>query len=666
MSSAPPGRYQSRLFNFLNRQSQRLGDRYDRTVRQLKVAAVWGVQILLYPMYLMVQGGLAAGRQLSQSAQAGWPQLKALTNKQPQETPPVADTPIQRVLEDINTLPLPTVEGKVIAGLVTGNVESNLTIASSQSLILNPPSPLSLLSTSVSSPSEQVVKVSQTDLTQTAQEASGGRCLIQGVATQLVTRTLVLITVDNQILDILTPQQQQKLSSKISWEVADLRRQWRLAQASARQLTQRRFSSLESQPRVLPPVRLFWHLMAWVQTSPVAIAANVFQESTLVCSTAASSSSIQLHPSLTKPKQPLALKGQEMPPQLVSQREIGSIAAPRTIAFLDRTVAELESHQLVPGTEVAFALTERTMRSLRERSQKLRQRLQTPFVTPDSHAETLDVSQPNTARIQALIYAAVDYFFGRQGSHLPGTSSQEQAAIPANSPGEAYQLSGRQPSTSLPSATQLSHLEFTDSVEPDPWLSWGDLFDNQQTAAQAQNNNRRTGKKSRLQNPQSPAQLPEAFNGKTLVRPGNSILGVIKRYLSLKPPSGQLAAPNTGEASVEPASLVVQPAKRNTPSQLRSTAPAKLKTSSSTAASSRRTKALPTKTTSTAITPPTPSSSDSHLEAAPDWIETPATPNGYVKHPLEQLLEWLDAAMLWLEEVVVKLWRWFRHGGNRR
>ena len=662
MSSAPPGRYQSRLFNFLNRQSQRLGDRYDRTVRQLKVAAVWGVQILLYPMYLMVQGGLAAGRQLSQSAQAGWPQFKAFTNQPPQETPPAADTPIQRVLEDINTLPLPTVEGKAIAGLVTGNIESNLTIASGQSLILNPPSPLSQLSTSVSSPSEQVVTASQTALSQTAQEASQERCLIQGVATQLVTRTLVLITVENQILDILTPQQQQKLSSKISWEVADLRRQWRLAQASARQLTQRRFSSLESQPRVLPPVRLFWHLMAWVQTSPVAIAANVFQESTLVCSTAPSSSSIQRHRSLTKPKrQPPALKGQEMPPQLVPQREISSIAAPKAIAFLDRTVAELESHQLVPGTEVAFALTERTMRSLREHSQKLRQRLQTPFIKPDSYTETLDGSQANTSGIQALIYAAVDYFFGKHSSNLPGTSSQEQAVIPANSQGEAYQLSGRQPSTSVPSATQLSNLEFTDSIEPDPWLSWGDLFGNRQAAAQAQNNNRGIGKKSRLQNPQSPAQLPEAFNGKTLVRPGNSILGVVKRYLSFKPSSGQVAAPNTGEASVEPAASVVQPTKRNTHSQLRSTAPAKLKTSSSTTATSRRTKALPNKTASTAITPPTSSSSDSHLEAAPDWIETPATPNGYVKHPLEQLLEWLDAAMLWLEELVVKMWRWFRH-----
>jgi hypothetical protein len=143
------------------------------------------------------------------------------------------------------------------------------------------------------------------------------------------------------------------------------------------------------------------------------------------------------------------------------------------------------------------------MRSLRERSQKLRQRLQTPFVTPDSHAETLDVSQPNTARIQLnlrrpLITFLVDRVHIYLGLHL--RSKQQSPLIPR----EAYQLSGRQPSTSLPSATQLSHLEFTDSVEPDPWLSWGDLFDNHTDSRSSQNNNRRTGKKSRLQKSSSP------------------------------------------------------------------------------------------------------------------------------------------------------------------
>jgi len=33
---------------------------------------------------------------------------------------------------------------------------------------------------------------------------------------------------------------------------------------------------------------------------------------------------------------------------------------------------------------------------------------------------------------------------------------------------------------------------------------------------------------------------------------------------------------------------------------------------------------------------------------------------GYVKHPLEQLLEWLDLAILWVENVLVKFWHWWQ------
>ncbi|MGH2413816.1 MAG: hypothetical protein ACRDEA_09045, partial [Microcystaceae cyanobacterium] len=51
---------------------------------------------------------------------------------------------------------------------------------------------------------------------------------------------------------------------------------------------------------------------------------------------------------------------------------------------------------------------------------------------------------------------------------------------------------------------------------------------------------------------------------------------------------------------------------------------------------------------------------ESTLDAAPDWLETEATPVGYVKHPLERLLEWLDQIMLWVEERIVNLWTWMR------
>jgi hypothetical protein len=38
-------------------------------------------------------------------------------------------------------------------------------------------------------------------------------------------------------------------------------------------------------------------------------------------------------------------------------------------------------------------------------------------------------------------------------------------------------------------------------------------------------------------------------------------------------------------------------------------------------------------------------------------VETDATALGYVKHPLEILLELLDRIILWLEELALKIWR---------
>jgi hypothetical protein len=153
---------------------------------------------------------------------------------------------------------------------------------------------------------------------------------------------LVLVTIENQILDILTPQQQQKLASKMSWEVADLLRTRRLVQASKLKNAAPRLSSLD-QPRVLLPVRLFWKVMAWVQTSPVAIAANLFQESTLIGEDALDSSQILPPRPARKPRHQLPGLNN---PAIANQR-----VPPKALASLDRTIAELESHQLVPGTE---------------------------------------------------------------------------------------------------------------------------------------------------------------------------------------------------------------------------------------------------------------------------------------------------------------------------
>jgi len=102
---------------------------------------------------------------------------------------------------------------------------------------------------------------------------------VQGIATVLETQSLVLVTNQNQILDVLTTEQQHTLWQRIIWEVAKYGRYQRMRQSS-RQV----FSRLNSTPEnthVLSPVRAFRQLMAWVQASPIAIATNLFQESSL-------------------------------------------------------------------------------------------------------------------------------------------------------------------------------------------------------------------------------------------------------------------------------------------------------------------------------------------------------------------------------------------------
>ena len=49
--------------------------------------------------------------------------------------------------------------------------------------------------------------------------------------------------------------------------------------------------------------------------------------------------------------------------------------------------------------------------------------------------------------------------------------------------------------------------------------------------------------------------------------------------------------------------------------------------------------------------------SNTKIEAKPDWIETQATSVGYEKHPLEQILEWLDRLLLKLEELFVRIFK---------
>ncbi|BAW96558.1 hypothetical protein NIES970_14910 [[Synechococcus] sp. NIES-970] len=86
------GPYQSKLFNFLNRQSIQWGNRLTQAARRLKITVEWGAQISLYPLYMLVQTSRVAVRQIA-AVQTGRQRQRALAaDSQPTVLDPVATT----------------------------------------------------------------------------------------------------------------------------------------------------------------------------------------------------------------------------------------------------------------------------------------------------------------------------------------------------------------------------------------------------------------------------------------------------------------------------------------------------------------------------------------------------------------------------------------------
>ena len=225
-----PGRYQSRLFSYVNRQYIRWSERGSSATRHAKVATTWGVQLLLYPVYRLFQSAQLATRRLQQFLGG----FNAPTHPQ---LPP-ADMPIQRVLEVAESFYL-SAEPK--SEPLTENF--NIKQISSQN-------PISF--TIEKSP-------------------------ITGIATQQENGNLVLVNDENEILDILTPDQQQQLDDKITLEVASYLQQRHLIEQVKQDSI---IVAPKDQSNDALPVRLFRNLIDWVKTNPVARVVDLFQEET--------------------------------------------------------------------------------------------------------------------------------------------------------------------------------------------------------------------------------------------------------------------------------------------------------------------------------------------------------------------------------------------------
>ncbi|MCW5312451.1 hypothetical protein GTQ43_00855 [Nostoc sp. KVJ3] len=539
MSSGSSGRYQSRLFNFVHQQSRRVTQQWEHTFRHLQVATKWGVEVLLYPVYLLFQSSESSGKTLQTQEPQTRLKLQPNDTDSPPEIPNV-DSPIQQVLETVKYLlsdesvSTPAKTSKLFNSLALLGVfrlkfvdnKANLTQSSNVA-------------------ENQALSLNNSELDNPLKQHLLG---VRGIATNLMNRCLVLVTVDNEILDILTPQQQAKLEDRIINEVANYWQDWRLTIAN-------------KETDLLPQIdRLLAKL---TDGNPAKI------------------------------------------PALAEGIPKNLLKTDRLLEFIDIAVAKLESNALVP---------------VQERSQEIVQVAQTQLdiliygkeklAASGGIATTPNGLETHTLNLQALIEAALNYFFG-VGSRksLEPTTSDEPL------PGKLF-------SSPLKKALSKSPLLDNQDLDIDPWLTWGDLFGETETITE------KSATVSQLKNPALASTLSVGnFSQKNLTGQQPKIgSGLVRRQqlttnlASNQKKSGKIASTQQTQAQI---------------SQSKS--------------KNRKGEILQQQF-----------QQSSQVEAQPDWIETKVISTGYEKHPLEQILEWLDYIMLWLEERFVRIFQSLR------
>lgn len=269
---SPTHRYQSRLFQTARSQVNHLKDTVQLRWRQVKVAAAWGAQAALLPFYTLFQAGRWGAQALRQVTATGKQTLLSFVSDKESFA---ADQPLKNVLDAIECAALP----------ILGNAAPN-TLTLSIRPIAKPKSALAVLRKKLQTllqPWQVKAKQPNTisdlsisasvSLQPTAQNSVVSQSIsIRGIASSLTHQCLVLVTSDNQLLDVLTADQQRQLHQRIIWEVAQalyLRRQFDRSHTIPAWKTWKALP-IKVKPQYSLPVRAIYHLMAWVQHQPIA------------------------------------------------------------------------------------------------------------------------------------------------------------------------------------------------------------------------------------------------------------------------------------------------------------------------------------------------------------------------------------------------------------
>ncbi|MEG4508001.1 hypothetical protein QUA81_30820 [Microcoleus sp. F6_B4] len=635
MSNGYYGPYQSRLLNFISKQSRQVADNCDRTWRQIKEATLTATQILLYPAYLLVQSSRMLGRQLRESSQkVDLPELQEFGGG---ENPDLPQNWYQReVSEESSIAQILHLAENLLNSSQTAKTLASFPLLIDRGNAVNDLPPA--INFSGQTAKHQTASVLEHPLAKTQLKPQPK---VEGIASFIPARTLVLVGGENQILDILTPEQQEILEGSITWEIAN-------SGPERREITQKELKfnlGLESAAKKaqLPPVRRFWELMAWLQTSPVALKRNQFGESILAVKKSIDRNSILV---------------QTARAQIEAKTAQQSIAASNSI---DRNTPKLETNFNSkfdrPANPLSFVtLLDRAAVNLEEftlppPAKTIAQPTENPGVKIDtSGTETnldlsaRDILEKYARNIEQMIWSSVDHLLGKETAASDNT--EKAVAI-------QYYLKQRQEQENTQNSPEADR----------PWLNWQDLFGeaapphliegSSEAAVQipvSQSSPKVKQKIAEL------GEMPEGRSTAVSISPYpeaiHRMLGQLKQSLLAKSPKSQpQTASDLATTQKNSSALAAEstPGRAQETEVPKNTNPNSRQNSQSPAAITEQT----SRYTAAQQKKPNPG-----VPAEDDYLETKAESMGYIKHPLEQVLEWLDRIMLRLENIAEQLWNW--------
>ncbi len=647
MSSSNYGPYQSQLLNFISKQSRQVADNCDRTWRQVKSATLNATQILLYPAYLLVQSSRMLARQLRESSQKvdlpelqefiGNENLKFSQNSSPNlwNREMDAESAIGEIVHLAENLLLPSqtwTNSDNLSFLINGeNTTPDIRLQHEKQFSEKPANtPRNLVLKHQAKTKVAEISINSISTINTKPE-------VRGIATFLPARSLVLVGDENRILDILTVEQQELLESRITWEVANSGPQRR--EIAKKELKFNLGLEVAAEKSQLPPIRGFWQLMAWVQTSPLAVKRNLFGESIFAVKKAINASAdrhliISQQITGVKTERPAIASGNAIDyntSELTSNfhNKFDRVNNSQSfVTLLDRAAVHLEEFSLPQVSKITAEL----------KTSQPSKIIDTPRPDTNSSSATREIVENYARNIEEMIWSSVDYLLGKETAASENTEK----------------------SVAIKYALQQRESENTEKMggEGDrPWLNWQDLF----------------GEPA----PSSVENVPPPLATSSPILLSQIDTTVKQKIAEIEQlPEGRSTLPSTSPYPEAIHSLIAQ-LKTSLFTKVSKSQPQK----ASNLEVTQNNNSVPTVEQSTSTNPeetqpaePTApeiieqTSKFVSIATAPenkrpdetpgDYLETKAESMGYIKHPLEQVLEWLDRIMLRLETIAIQIWEW--------